>query len=176
MFLALFHSLRALGVPVSLTEWLALLEALAKGLHHASLDEFYHLARSLLVKDVAHYDAFDQAFAHCFRNAALPEDLATKDKILEWLQDPLSAFRLSSEEIARMEALTLDELLRELEERLRRQEGEHHGGHYWVGTGGTSPFGAKGSHLSGVSFDLEGAGVGRSYRPSPGGTATFETT
>ncbi|MBI5014351.1 MAG: VWA containing CoxE family protein [Deltaproteobacteria bacterium] len=158
MFPAFFHSLRALGVPVSLTEWLTLLEALSKGLHRDSLDDFYRLARSLLVKDVAHFDAFDQAFAYCFRDAALPDDLATKDKILEWLKDPLSPLQLSQEALARMEALTLDELLRELEDRLRKQEGPHHGGHHWVGTGGTSPFGAKGSHVSGISFDPDGGG------------------
>ncbi|GAB4266147.1 MAG: VWA domain-containing protein [Deferrisomatales bacterium] len=160
MFLPLFHALRALGVPVALTEWLALLEALSKGLHRHSLDDFYYLARSLLVKDVAHYDAFDQAFAHCFRNAALPEDAVTKARLLEWLQDPLSPLRLPPEELDRMERLTLDELLRELEERLRTQDGAHHGGHHWIGTGGTSPFGKYGSHPTGVSFAEEGQGGG----------------
>ena len=86
MFLALFHALRALKVPVSLTEWLTLLEGLTKGLHNQSLEDFYYLSRSLLIKDVIYYDAFDQAFSHCFKNMALPEDCVTKQQLLEWLQ------------------------------------------------------------------------------------------
>jgi len=155
MFLALYHSLRALKVPVSLTEWLTLLEGLSKGLHNQSLDDFYYLSRSLLVKDVAHYDAFDQAFAYCFKDAPLPEDLATKDKILEWLQGQLAPLRLSAEEIEKMKSLSLDELLRELEKRLKEQDEAHHGGRKWIGTGGTSPFGFNGSHPSGISFAPE---------------------
>ncbi len=160
MFLPLFYTLKALGVPVSPTEWLALTEALAKGLHRDSLTDFYYLARSLLVKDVAHYDAFDQAFAHCFRGAGLPDDLATKEQILEWLSDPRSPLRLPPEELERMRRLSLEELLRELEDRLRTQKEAHHGGHHWIGTGGTSPFGSRGSHPSGISFDPEGGGGG----------------
>lgn len=158
MFLPLFHTLRALGVPVSLTEWLTLLEALSKDLHHGSLGEFYHLARGILVKDVAFYDAFDQAFAHCFKDGPVPENLATKDQILDWLKDPLTPLRLTPEELEKLEALSLEDLLKELEERLRTQKEQHHGGRHWIGTGGQSPFGAKGSHPSGVSFDPEGGG------------------
>lgn len=171
MFLALYHSLRALKVPVSLTEWLALLEGLAKGLHNESLEDFYYLSRCLLVKDVAYYDAFDQAFAHCFKDGPLPEDLATRQKILEWLRNPLLPRRFSDEELAGLEALSLDELLRQLEDRLRNQDEAHHGGKKWIGTGGTSPFGANGSHPSGISFAAEGKGgravlqaFGRRYR------------
>ncbi len=164
MFLPLFYTLKALGVPVSPTEWLTLMEALDKGLHNHSLTDFYFLARSLLVKDVAHYDAFDQAFAHCFRNARLPDDLATKEQILEWLSDPLSPLRLPPEELERMRRLTLEELLRELEDRLRTQREPHHGGHHWIGTGGTSPFGSRGSHPTGISFDPEGGGGGAVLR------------
>lgn len=155
MFLALYHSLRALQVPVSLTEWFTLLEGLAKGLHNQSLDDFYYLSRSLLVKDVAHYDAFDQAFCHCFKDAPLPENIATKEKILEWLQSPLAPLQLSAEEIAKMKSLSLEELLRELEDRLRTQDEVHNGGRKWIGTGGRSPFGAGGSHPSGISFAAE---------------------
>jgi len=160
MFLTLFHSLRALRVPVSLTEWMTLLEGLAKGLHAHNLDDFYYLARSVLVKDVAYYDAFDQAFAYSFKDAPLPDDLATREKILEWLRHPLMQNRLSPEEIAGMQSLGLNELLRELENRLREQDGMHNGGKKWIGTGGTSPFGMNGSHPSGISFAAE-AGGGR---------------
>ncbi|TWJ17775.1 vWA domain-containing protein [Geobacter argillaceus] len=155
MFLALFHSLRALKVPVSLTEWLTLLEGLSKGLHNESLDDFYYLSRSVLVKDVTYYDAFDQAFAYCFKDAPLPENLATKEKILEWLQGQLGPLRLSAEELEKMKSLSLDELLQELEKRLQEQDEAHHGGRKWIGTGGSSPFGANGSHPTGISFANE---------------------
>lgn len=158
MFLSLYQSLRALKVPVSLTEWLTLLEGLSKGLHNQSLNDFYYLSRSLLVKDVAYYDAFDQAFAYCFKDAPLPENLATKEKILEWLQGPLAALQLSAEEIAKMKALSLDELLRELEKRLQEQDEAHNGGSKWIGTGGKSPFGIGGNHPSGISFAAERGG------------------
>jgi uncharacterized protein with von Willebrand factor type A (vWA) domain len=155
MFLALFHALRALKVPVSLTEWLTLLEGLSKGLHNQSLEDFYYLSRSLLIKDVAYYDAFDQAFSHCFKNTPLPEEGATKQQILEWLQSSVTPLRLSAEDLARMKELSLDELLGELEERMREQEDPHNGGHKWIGTGGSSPFGANGSNPTGISFALE---------------------
>ncbi|MFZ4858983.1 MAG: vWA domain-containing protein [Desulfuromonadaceae bacterium] len=155
MFLPLFHALRALKVPVSLTEWLALLEGLSKGLHNQSLEDFYYLSRSLLVKDVIYYDAFDQAFSHCFKQTALPEDGATKQQILEWLQNSVMPLRLSPEDLAKLQKLTLDELLGELENRLREQEELHNGGHKWIGTGGSSPFGANGSNPAGISFATE---------------------
>ncbi len=158
MFLTLYHSLRALKVPVSLTEWLVLLEGLAKGLHNDSLEDFYYLSRCLLIKDVAHYDAFDQAFAYCFKEGALPDDLATREKILEWLQDPRLPRQFSEEELARLKALSLDELLRQLEERLHDQKEAHNGGKKWIGSGGTSPYGINGSHPSGISFAAERQG------------------
>jgi uncharacterized protein with von Willebrand factor type A (vWA) domain len=165
MFLALFHSLRALKVPVSLTEWLTLLEGLSKGLHNQSLEDFYYLSRSLLIKDVAYYDAFDQAFSFCFKDAPLPEDLATREKILEWLQGNVASNSLSAEDLARTKALSLEELLRELESRLREQNEAHNGGNKWIGTGGTSPFGTNGSNPSGISFADERSG-GRAAIPA----------
>lgn len=152
MFLALLYSLRALKVPVSLTEWLTLLEGLSKGLHNQSLEDFYYLSRSLLIKDVAYYDAFDQAFSFCFKNAPLPEEGATKQQIMEWLQNSMATLRLAPQDLARMEELSLDELLGELEDRLREQDESHDGGHKWIGTGGSSPFGANGSNPTGISF------------------------
>jgi len=158
MFLSLFHSLRALKVPVSLTEWLTLLEGLSMGLHNQSLEDFYYLSRSLLVKDVAYYDAFDQAFAFCFKDTPLPENLATRDKIMEWLQGQAAQLQLSPEEIDKMKSLGLDELLRELEKRLREQDEAHNGGRKWIGTGGTSPFGMNGFNPMGISFAAERGG------------------
>jgi uncharacterized protein with von Willebrand factor type A (vWA) domain len=172
MFLSLFHALRAMRVPVSLTEWLTLLEGLSKGLHGQNLNDFYYLSRSVLVKDVAYYDAFDQAFAHCFKGGELPEGLVTKEKILEWLQQGAPALRkLSDEELARMKELSLDELLEELNNRLREQDEAHEGGQKWIGTGGSSPFGTDGDNPTGISFGEERMGgraalaaFGRRYR------------
>lgn len=172
MFLALFNTLRALRVPVSLTEWLTLLEGLSKGLHKESLNDFYYLSRSLLVKDVVYYDAFDQAFAHCFKWGELPEDLVSKDKILEWLQyGTLPPNKLSAEDLARMKELSLDELLALLDQRLREQAEAHEGGDKWIGTGGSSPFGTDGDNPTGISFGEERMGghaamvaFGRRYR------------
>lgn len=171
MFLALFHSLRALRVPVSLTEWLTLLEGLSKGLHNQNLEDFYYLSRSLLIKDVAYYDAFDQAFSHCFKNTPLPEGVVTKQQILEWLQSPITPLKLSSEDLAKMEELSLEELLEEFENRLHEQQEPHDGGHKWIGSGGSSPFGASGSNPTGISFAPQRnsgraalPGVARRYR------------
>ncbi len=158
MFLSLYHALRALKVPVSLTEWLTLLDGLAKGLHNQSLDDFYYLSRSLLIKDVAYYDAFDQAFNHCFQNRTLPENPAGRERILDWLQSPLARLGLSAEEIARLQTLTLSELLRELGERLREQEGMREGEPAWVGAAGESPFGIDGDDPSGIAFAAESGG------------------
>lgn len=158
MFLPLYHSLRSLQVPVSLTEWLTLMEGLSKGLHYQSLDDFYFLARSLLVKDVAYYDAFDQAFRHCFKAGPPPDLSAIKEQILAWLESPAAPLHLSDQDLNCMRALSLDELLVQLSARLREQEAAHEGGQKWVGTGGTSAFGSLGRHPSGISFAAESGG------------------
>lgn len=152
MFLQLYYTLRSMQVPLSPTEWLTLMEGLAKGLHYQSLDDLYYLARSLLVKDVAYYDAFDQAFRHCFRAAPLPDHQATKEQILAWLEDPASPLNISVQDLNAMKTLALDELLEMLSERLAEQQEAHQGGQKWVGSGGTSPFGVNGSNPSGISF------------------------
>jgi uncharacterized protein with von Willebrand factor type A (vWA) domain len=158
MFLPLYQTLRSLQVPVSLTEWLTLMEGLAKGLHFQNLDDFYYLSRSLLVKDVAYYDAFDQAFHHCFKAVPLPDNFATRQQILAWLESSQPPLKLSAADLNNMQTLTLDELLAVLADRLAEQKEAHDGGNKWIGTGGTSPLGAKGSHPSGISFAAEGGG------------------
>lgn len=155
MFLNLFQALRALRVPVSLSEWLTLLEALDKGLHNDSLADFYFMSRCLLVKDPAHYDAFDLAFNHCFLESPLPPALPSREEVLRFLQGPHAPLRLSPEELAQLEGLELGELLLELEDRLRTQEEPHQEGQQFIGTGGTSPFGAQGINPSGISFAAE---------------------
>ncbi len=148
MFLQFFYTLRQLKVPVSLTEWMTLMEALAKGHAQGSLSAFYFMARAILIKSEAFYDQYDQAFAHVFKDAALPPDI--RQEMLDWLADPINQLKLSEEELAKMKMMDLDTLREELEKRLKEQDERHDGGGKWVGTGGTSPFGHSGAHPGGI--------------------------
>jgi uncharacterized protein len=146
-----FFELRAAGVPVSITELLTLLEALAARVHAVSAQDFYHLARACLVKDERHYDRFDRVFAQVFQGAeaafahllggALPQ---------EWLRS-LATRTFTEEEKRRIESLGgWEKLLETLEARLAEQRARHQGGSKWVGTGGSSPFGNAGYHPEGI--------------------------
>lgn len=158
MFIDFFLLLRAHGVPASLTEFMTLIQALDQGLGRASLDTFYHLARSILVKTEAHYDQYDQAFAHFFRGAELEPRI--RDEVMRWLEDPISFPELSPEILARLETMDLEALRRELEQRLAEQTERHDGGNRWVGTGGTSPFGHGGNHPGGIRVGGGERGMG----------------
>ena len=150
MLVRFFFELRAAGVPVSLTEFLTLLAALAARVAQVSAQDFYHLARACLVKDERHYDRFDLVFARIFQGAeqAFAQLLATVPA--EWLQS-LAARTLSAEERHRIEALGgWDKLLETLRQRLREQQQRHAGGNRWIGTGGTSPFGTGGFNPEGI--------------------------
>lgn len=149
MLSGFFFGLRSFGLKVGPKEWLALMQALSLGLHESGFTSFYHIARALLCRTEADYDAFDQVFAHTFRGAEL-KARELNEEILKWLQEARHLLRLTPEELAAMEKLDLEELMRQLEERMREQDGEHHGGSRWIGTGGTSPFGWGGSHPSGI--------------------------
>lgn len=152
MFVSFFLHLRAHGVPVTLTELLALLEALERGLIGESLERLYVLGRGILVKRVEHFDLYDQAFASYFGEqpfVKLDPDALT-DEVLSWLEDPKALRELSEAERAMLRAMELDELRRQFEERLKEQTERHDGGSRWVGTGGTSPFGHGGEHPSGI--------------------------
>ena len=156
MFVRFFTDLRARGVPVTLPEFLALLEALEARAAAQSPEEFYYLARLALVKDERHFDRFDRVFAEHFAGAeklfeqlvaTLPED---------WLRQ-LAARELTADERARVEALGgWQKLMDTLRRRLAEQEGRHAGGSKWIGTGGTSPFGHGGFNPEGVR--IGGAG------------------
>jgi len=148
MFIQFFYTLRKYKVPVSITEWMVLTEALNQGFAWSSLNEFYYLARSVLVKSETFYDQYDQAFQEYFRGIETPE--AIRDEVLEWLKNPLNQLPLSAEELAEIEHMDLDELMRLFEQRLREQTEAHHGGNKWIGTGGTSPFGHSGYHPGGI--------------------------
>jgi uncharacterized protein with von Willebrand factor type A (vWA) domain len=159
-----FLMLRAAGVPVSVTEFLALLEALAKGtVTFAGLpakgtvpsgemtERFYWLARAILVKDERHYDRFDRAFAAHFRGAEVAfEALLAADVPADWLKNGL-LLTLTDAEKARVESLGGWEALMEtLRKRLEEQKARHQGGSQWIGTGGTSPFGNRGYNPEGI--------------------------
>jgi len=151
-----FFELRAAGVSVSITEFLTLLEALHARIAEVSAHDFYYLARACLVKDERHYDRFDRVFAEVFRGAEQAFTQLAAAVPAEWLQ-PLAARVLSAEERRRVESLGgWDKLLETLRQRLREQQQRHAGGNRWIGTGGTSPFGARGFNPEGVRIGGHG--------------------
>ncbi|MFW5881282.1 MAG: vWA domain-containing protein, partial [Roseicyclus sp.] len=143
----------AARIPVSLREYLSFLDAMSAGLVTYDVDGFYYLARAAMVKDERHLDRFDQAFAHIFGGleAITPEAVLEAAQIpAEWLEK-LAEKHLSPEERAEIEVLGgFDKLMETLRERLREQQGRHEGGSKWIGTAGTSPFGAYGYNPEGV--------------------------
>ena len=158
MLIRFFLMLRASGVPVSITEFLALLEALEARLIGLSADEFYWLARTVLVKDESHYDRFDRVFAAHFKGAEQAiEALLAAEIPTDWLRRSLE-LQLSDEEKAKIQALGgWDALMETLRKRLAEQKARHQGGSKWIGTGGTSPFGADGYNPEGVRIGQEGS-------------------
>jgi uncharacterized protein with von Willebrand factor type A (vWA) domain len=157
VFTDFFYILRKRKAPVSVTEWMTLMEALAGG-YISNLDEFYFLARAILVKSEAYFDHYDVAFQEYFEGIETPMDIT--EQVLEWLKDPLNRLMLSPEERALLERMDLDELIKELEKRLQEQMEQHDGGGYWIGRGGTSPFGHSGSHPEGIRIGGGGGGRG----------------
>jgi uncharacterized protein with von Willebrand factor type A (vWA) domain len=148
MLLDFFYTLRTAKLPVSVKEYLTLLDAVQKGLADYSIDNFYYLSRTTLVKDEKHYDKFDRAFAAYFKGVELLADF-TKEVPLEWLRKNLE-LNLSPEELARIEKMGWDELMETLKKRFEEQKERHEGGSKWIGTGGTSPFGAYGQNPQGI--------------------------
>ncbi|WP_417278433.1 vWA domain-containing protein [Celeribacter sp.] len=153
MFLPFFETLRREGVPVSLREFLSFLEAMQAGLATYDIEDFYLLARVTMVKDERHLDRFDRAFSKSFQGL----DEISSDQVLnaldlpeDWLRKEMEK-HLSPEEMAEIEALGgFDKLMETLKQRLEEQKGRHQGGNKWIGTGGTSPFGAYGYNPEGV--------------------------
>ncbi|MDP3861168.1 MAG: VWA domain-containing protein, partial [Phaeovulum sp.] len=153
MFLPFFDSLRRAGVPVSLREFLGFLEAMAAGLATYDIEAFYFLARTAMVKDERHLDRFDRAFSAAFKGLdAIPPEAVLEAVALpdEWLKK-LAERHLTPEERAEIEALGgFERLMETLRARLAEQKGRHQGGSKWIGTAGTSPFGAFGYNPEGV--------------------------
>jgi uncharacterized protein with von Willebrand factor type A (vWA) domain len=153
MFLPLFENLRSAGVPVSLREYLSFLAALKTGLATYDTEAFYYLARTAMVKDERNLDKFDRAFAQTFEgldSISQQDVLNAVDIPEEWLRK-MAEKHLSDEEKAEIEAQGgFEKLMEKLKERLKEQQGRHQGGNKWIGTAGTSPFGAYGYNPEGV--------------------------
>jgi uncharacterized protein with von Willebrand factor type A (vWA) domain len=152
MFTSFFHALKAREVPVSLREYLTLLEALKQDLAGMKVEHFYYLSRAALVKDERHLDRFDAVFGEIFKGIEALSEMVPEGQELpeDWLR-ALNEKYLTDEEKAAIEKLGgWDELMKTLEERLQEQKGRHEGGNKWIGTGGTSPFGNSGYHPEGV--------------------------
>ena len=156
MLIDFFLHLKAKKVPVSTREYLTLLEGLQARLAGNSLDDFYFLSRTCLVKDETNYDKFDQAFAEYFKGVESIPGLET-DIPEEWLKAMMKK-HLSAEEKAKLEKLGWDKLMEEFRKRLEEQKGRHQGGNKWIGTGGSSPFGNGGFHPEGIRIGGESGG------------------
>ncbi|CUS49216.1 MAG: hypothetical protein HLUCCO02_04195 [Idiomarinaceae bacterium HL-53] len=162
MFVQFFFVLRRHGLPVSITELLDLLEALSAHVVFADVEAFYTLARTILVKDEAYYDRFDRAFAEYFEGVERVDLAASIPE--EWLLPSLQR-QLSEQDKAALKGLgSLDELMKQFRERLAEQEKRHAGGNKWIGTGGTSPFGAYGYNPEGIRIGQDGSNARRAVK------------
>src|SRR3981189_3103043 len=150
MFVNFFLELRQAKVPVSIKEYLALMEAMNKGVADYKVDDFYYLSRSALIKDERNLDKFDRVFGHVFKGLDLLSDAVMIEIPAEWLKK-LAEKYLTEEEKTMIEAMGgLDKLLETLRQRLAQAKSRHQGGSKWIGTAGTSPFGAYGYNPEGV--------------------------
>ena len=161
MLTDLFYRLRKVQIPVSLTEYLTLLSALEAGIAGFSVNDFYYLARSALVKDERYFDRFDQVFGDYIRGKTTLFEEIIGEIPLDWLRQQ-KELNLSEEDKKLIESLGgWDKLMETLKQRLEEQKKAHHGGNKWIGTGGTSPFGAHGYNPEGVRI---GQGQGKQGR------------
>ncbi len=148
MLIDFFFALRSARLPVTIPEYLSLLEAIKGDVIGPSLDEFYHLSRMTLVKNEAHFDKFDRAFSSYFRGVTEGIDF-TKEIPLDWLRKQFER-ELTPEDRAKIEAMGWDKLMDRIKDLLEEQKERHEGGNKWIGTGGTSPFGAHGFNPEGI--------------------------
>src|SRR5436189_3315397 len=157
MFTNFFLELRQAKVPVSIKEYLALMEGMDKHVADYSVDDFYYLSRSVLVKDERNLDKFDRVFGHVFKGLeAVPGEGTTAEIPEEWLRK-LAEKLLTEEEKKQIEAMGgWEKLMETLKKRLEEQQKRHQGGSKWIGTAGTSPFGAYGYNPEGVRIGQEG--------------------
>ncbi len=145
-----FQQLRKAGIPVSIMEFLTLLEAMQKHLAFGSAENFYYLARLCMVKDETHFDKFDRVFMEYFKGMVVPVEDLNQEIPEEWLRRLAEKF-LTDEEKQQIQAMGgLEKLMETLKKRLEEQKERHQGGSKWIGTGGTSPFGAYGYNPEGI--------------------------
>src|SRR5919204_3328915 len=157
MLIDFFLKLKSHRLPVSIKEYLTLLEAMDKDVIGPSVDDFYYLARTALVKDEANYDKFDRAFAEFWQGVETIPGIEAQIP-LEWLLKQVE-LTLSDEEKKQIEALGgWEKLMETLRQRLAEQKGRHQGGNKWIGTAGTSPFGAHGYNPEGVRIGPKSEG------------------
>jgi len=155
LFVNFFYALREKGVPVTPTSFLRLQKALSLGLI-LSLEDFYTAARTILIKSERYFDTYDRVFAQTFRGITEiePDEAeiseAFKSLLEEWLKNPAELARALGMEERELAQYTPEELVKYFLDRLKEQTGEHHGGHKWIGTGGTSPVGHSGYHPGGM--------------------------
>ncbi|MEQ1670056.1 MAG: VWA domain-containing protein [Hyphomicrobium sp.] len=150
MFETFFHELRSAKIPVTLKEYLTLLEAIDAGIAQGRVEDFYYLSRAALVKDERNLDRFDQVFGHVFKGLELTAEAIEAAIPEDWLRR-MSELHLSDEDKAKIAELGgWDKIMEELQKRLAEQKDRHQGGNKWIGTGGTSPFGAYGYNPAGI--------------------------
>jgi len=159
MLIDFFYTLRAAKLPVSVKEFLMLLEAMQANVvgpqsDACSMDDFYYLSRTALIKDEKHFDKFDKAFGAYFKGVEMLTDFAA-DVPMEWLKKILEN-ELTPEQKAAIEKMGWDELMQTLKKRLEEQKERHEGGSKWIGTGGTSPFGNSGYNPQGIRIGGKG--------------------
>jgi hypothetical protein len=164
MFAKFFLELKDAGLPVSLREYLTLIEAMNADLASRKVDDFYYLSRAALVKDERNLDKFDKIFGHVFKGLEAPPEGATIAVPEEWLRLVTQKY-LTEEEKREIEALGgWDKLMETLKKRLEEQKGRHEGGSKWIGTGGTSPYGSGGYNPEGVRIGNQGNRQGRAVK------------
>ena len=156
MFVTFFHELKSASVPVTLREYLTLMEAMEHDLAARRVEGFYYLSRAALIKDERNLDKFDRVFGKVFKGLELMEEALAAEIPAEWLRK-LAEKYLTEEEKKQIEAMGgLDKLLETLRKRLAEQKGRHQGGSKWIGTAGTSPYGAYGYNPEGVRIGQDG--------------------
>ena len=164
MLINFFMTLKAERLPVSFTELFSLLECLKQNVIFANVEEFYYLSRMCFVKDEKNFDKFDIAFGKYFENVDAINDLAMYEIPDDWLRKQMESM-LSDEEKAKIEALGgLEKLMEEFRKRMDEQQKRHEGGNKWIGTGGTSPFGAYGYNPEGIRIGQEGGRNGSAVK------------
>src|ERR1041384_920881 len=156
MFVTFFSELKAVGVPVTLREYLTLMQAMQADLAGRKVEHFYYLSRATLVKDERNLDKFDRVFGHVFKGLELLSDAVEVEIPAEWLKK-LAEKYLTEDEKKQIETMGgLDKLLETLRKRLAEQKGRHQGGSKWIGTAGTSPYGAYGYNPEGIRIGQDG--------------------